>query len=93
MHRNSNQGLRYVGNARNGVDTPMSLQGHVSPMMLLPFDGSGMPVTSSDIQRSGPVPMSTLASALASATPDNQRLVCSLSFVFERPATSLDVKS
>lgn len=90
MHLNSNQGLRYVGNARNGVDTPMSLQGHVSPMMPLPFDyGSGMPVTSSDIQRSGPVPMSTLASA----TPDNQRLVCSLSFVFERPATSLDVKS
>ncbi|KAK9943707.1 hypothetical protein M0R45_009308 [Rubus argutus] len=75
MHRNSNQGLRYVGNARNGVDSPMSLQGHVSPMMSLPFDGLGMPVTSSDIQHSAPVPMSTLASALASATPDNQRLM------------------
>ncbi|XP_062023472.1 polyadenylate-binding protein 3 [Rosa rugosa] len=71
MHRNSNQGLRYMGNARNGVESPVSPQGLVSPMMPLPFDGSGMPVTSSDIQRSGPVPMSTLASA----TPENQRLM------------------
>ena len=51
-------------------------QGLMGPVMPLPFDVSGMPVSPMDIQRTGPVPMSTLASALASTTPDNQRLVC-----------------
>ena len=49
-------------------------QGLVGPMMPLPFDGS-VPVSPADIQRPAPVPMSALASALASATPENQRLV------------------
>ena len=50
---------------------PQALMG---PMMPLPFDVSASPTA--DIQRSGPVPMSTLASALASATPETQRMVC-----------------
>ncbi|XP_050367028.1 polyadenylate-binding protein 3 [Argentina anserina] len=74
MHRNSNQGVRYLGNARNGVDSAASPQGLASPMMPLPFDGS-VPVRSNDVQRTGPVPMSKLASALASATPEHQRLM------------------
>uniref|UniRef100_A0A5B6YTE2 Polyadenylate-binding protein n=1 Tax=Davidia involucrata TaxID=16924 RepID=A0A5B6YTE2_DAVIN len=75
MHRNSNQGFRYVANARNGMDPSMVPQRLVGQMMPLPFDVSGMPATPSDVQRSGPVPMSTLASALASATPENQRMM------------------
>lgn len=50
-------------------------QGLMAPMMALPYDVSGMSTTPSDVQRPGPVTMSTLASALASATPENQRLV------------------
>ncbi|KAB2635334.1 polyadenylate-binding protein 3 [Pyrus ussuriensis x Pyrus communis] len=75
LHRHSNQGLRYMGNARNGVDPSLAPQGLVGPMMPLPLDGAGLPVTRNDIHRSGPLPMSTLASALASATPENQRLM------------------
>ncbi|KAK9271471.1 hypothetical protein L1049_027062 [Liquidambar formosana] len=75
MHRNSNQGFRYMANARNGLDTSMVPQGLVGPMMPLPFDVSGMPVTPMDTQRPGPVPISTLASALASATPENQHIM------------------
>ncbi|XAR48631.1 hypothetical protein NMG60_11031511 [Bertholletia excelsa] len=67
MHRNSNQNLRYV--ARNGMDGSVVPQGLMSPMMPLPFDVSG------DLRHHRPVPMSTLASALASATPENQRLM------------------
>lgn len=75
LHRNSNQSYRYMANGRNGVDPSMVPQGLMGPVMPLPFDVSGMPVSPMDIQRTGPVPMSTLASALASTTPDNQRLM------------------
>ncbi|KAG7942890.1 hypothetical protein I3843_15G010400 [Carya illinoinensis] len=73
MHRNSHQGPRYMGNSRNGMDTSVVPQGVVGPVMPVPFDGSGMPVTSIDIQRPGRVHISALLSALASATPENQR--------------------
>ncbi|XP_028763917.1 polyadenylate-binding protein 3 [Neltuma alba] len=74
MHRNSNQGFRYVSNTRNGVDPSIVPQGVVSPMMPLPFDGSG--VTSAPIDNLRPGALSTtLASALASATPENQRMM------------------
>ncbi|XP_058188845.1 polyadenylate-binding protein 3-like [Rhododendron vialii] len=75
IHRNSNQGFRYVANSRNGMNHSMVPQGLMGPMMPLPYDVSGMSTTPSDVQRPGPVTMSTLASALASATPENQRLM------------------
>lgn len=75
LHRNSNQGFRYVGNSRNSMDPSAVAQGVVGPVMPLPFDGSAMPATPIDIQRPGPMPISALASALASASPENQRLM------------------
>lgn len=45
------------------------------PIMPVPFDASGMPMNPIDIHQHGTVTMSTLASALASATPENQRLM------------------
>ncbi|XP_024033011.1 polyadenylate-binding protein 3 [Morus notabilis] len=71
--RNSNQGVRYMQNGRNGMDPSLISHGRLNPMTLR-FDGS-VPVSPVDVQRPGPVPMSTLASALASATPENQRLM------------------
>ncbi|RVW94817.1 Polyadenylate-binding protein 5 [Vitis vinifera] len=66
-------GVRRGGNSQQmPASATASLMG---PVMPLPFDVSGMPVSPMDIQRTGPVPMSTLASALASTTPDNQRLM------------------
>ncbi|KAH7849039.1 hypothetical protein Vadar_012069 [Vaccinium darrowii] len=65
MHRNSNQAARYVANGRNVMDSSMVPQGLMSPVMPSPYD----------VQRNGPVPMSTLASTLASATPENQRMM------------------
>nr|KYP62044.1 Polyadenylate-binding protein 3 [Cajanus cajan] len=51
LYRNSNQGFRYIGNGRNGMD---------------PYVPQGL--------RHGAL-SNTLASALASATPENQRLM------------------
>ncbi|KAJ9146062.1 hypothetical protein P3X46_028377 [Hevea brasiliensis] len=67
LHRNNNQGLRYMGNARNGIDSSSVPQGLVGPVMPLPIEVSGNPI---DIQQ--PVTISTLASALASASPDTR---------------------
>ncbi|KAK7357157.1 hypothetical protein VNO80_16440 [Phaseolus coccineus] len=61
LHRNSNQGFRYMSNGRNGPTT-------------MHFDGSGINAAPNDGQRSGAV-SNTLASALASATPENQRMM------------------
>jgi len=58
------------------MDPSVGAQGLVSPMMPMPMDASGMPMTAADIARSGPVSMSTLASALAAASPESQRMVC-----------------
>ncbi|KAJ9166859.1 hypothetical protein P3X46_021555 [Hevea brasiliensis] len=62
LHMGNNPG--YMGNARNGIDSFSVPQGLVGPMMPLPFGVSGNPI---DIQQ--PVIISTLASALASASP------------------------
>ncbi|KAL5564274.1 hypothetical protein UlMin_027438 [Ulmus minor] len=50
LHRNSNQGGRYMSNRRNGVDSFAVPQGLA--MMQLPFDGS-MPVSPLDVLRTG----------------------------------------
>lgn len=50
-------------------------QGLMSPMMPLALDVSGNPVAPMDAPRPQPIPITALASALASATPENQRVV------------------
>ncbi|XP_045809594.1 polyadenylate-binding protein 3-like [Trifolium pratense] len=71
MHRNSNQGFRYMANNRNGMDPSGVPQGLAGPMLPMTFDGSGV-TTPIDNQRPG---STSLASALASATPENQRMM------------------
>ncbi|CAJ1976880.1 unnamed protein product [Sphenostylis stenocarpa] len=61
LNRNSNQGYRYMSNGRN------------IPNMHMHFDGSGI-ATPNNIQHAGTL-STTLASALASATPENQRMM------------------
>ncbi|XP_019053791.1 PREDICTED: polyadenylate-binding protein 3 isoform X1 [Nelumbo nucifera] len=75
IQRNANQSFRFMPNARNGVEPSMVPQGLMGPMMPLPLDVSGMPVSPMDVSRPGPVPITTLASALASASPEHQRLM------------------
>ncbi|KAK4428385.1 Polyadenylate-binding protein 5 [Sesamum alatum] len=69
QQRNSNQGFnRYMGNQRNGVNP-----GRMGPM---PLNSSAVPGTTSlEMPLSVPLSRSTLASALASATPENQRMM------------------
>ncbi|KAK4253049.1 hypothetical protein QN277_010880 [Acacia crassicarpa] len=75
LQRNSNQGFRYMGNNRNSMDPSMVLQGLVNPMTPLPFDASSG-VTSAPVDNLRPGSLSTtLASALASASPENQRMM------------------
>ncbi|KAH9331910.1 hypothetical protein KI387_004018, partial [Taxus chinensis] len=73
LQRNANHGLRYMHNTRNGPDPslmPPSLMGGMMPM---PLDVSGIPVGNAETTRPQPVPITALASALASASPDQQR--------------------
>lgn len=72
-----NQGFnRYMPNARNGINPSMVPQGLMGPMMPLPLDASS-PTSGASLDGpiSLPLPRPTLASALASATPENQRMV------------------
>lgn len=77
LHRNTNQGLRYMGNVRNGVDPSTVPQSMVGPIMPLPYEVSRMPVNPIEVQRTNPVPISTLISALASASPKERNEACS----------------
>ncbi|KAI3465422.1 hypothetical protein Pfo_022085 [Paulownia fortunei] len=73
---NSNQGLsRYIASARNGVNPSMVPQGLMGPIVPLPLDASAVPGGSLEIPLSVPLSRSTLASALASASPENQRMM------------------
>ncbi|XP_021285171.1 polyadenylate-binding protein 3 isoform X1 [Herrania umbratica] len=69
LHRNNNQGFRYMGNARDIVDPSTVTQSIVGPVMELPFEVSRMPVNPIDVQQPNRVPISTLISDLASASP------------------------
>ncbi|CAN6455965.1 unnamed protein product [Victoria cruziana] len=75
IQRNANQGFRYLQNARNGVDTQMIPQGFMGPMIPMPLDASGMPLSPMEAPRPQPVPITTLASALASASPEHRRMM------------------
>ena len=75
IQQNANQGFRYMQNSRNGVDPMMSPQGLMGSMMPMPLDASGIHITSVDAVHPSPIPIMTLASALASESPERQRLV------------------
>ncbi|KAK2354869.1 polyadenylate-binding protein [Trifolium repens] len=71
MHRNSNQGFRYMANNRNGMDLSGVPHGLAGPVFPMTFDGSGV-TAPIDNQCPG---STSLASTLAYATPENQRMV------------------
>ncbi|KAG6602210.1 Polyadenylate-binding protein 5, partial [Cucurbita argyrosperma subsp. sororia] len=77
--RGTGQGFSYMNNVRNGLKPPVLPpvlpQAVVGPVMPLTFDTSGVSSSPIDVQRSRVVPSSTLASALASASPENQRVM------------------
>ncbi|GAU13282.1 hypothetical protein TSUD_42360, partial [Trifolium subterraneum] len=72
-HRNSNQGFRYVAKNRNGRHSSGVPRGLAGPMLPMTSDGSGV-TAPIDNQHPG---STSLASALASATPENQRMMLS----------------
>lgn len=66
-----------MANRRNALEPTMGPRGLVGPMMPRPLNvAGGVPMGAMDVQRPGPIPMQTLASALASASPEDQRVVC-----------------
>lgn len=64
---------RYPPGGRNMPEVPMP--GVAGGMLSVPYDMSGMPLR--DASMAQPIPIGALASALANATPDHQRTVCS----------------
>ena len=49
-----------------------------APIMPLPFEFSRMPVNPIEVQRPNPVPISTLISALTSASPKERNEACNI---------------
>ncbi|PPS15764.1 hypothetical protein GOBAR_AA04814 [Gossypium barbadense] len=82
LHRNNNEGLGYMGNARDGVDQSTVTQSVVGPVLPLPYGVSRMPVNSVEVQRPNPVHISTLISALASASPRERNKACSILSIY-----------
>lgn len=67
---------RFNANGRNGM-YPSIPNGMMGSTMPAPFDAASATTTPPlDIQRSNPVPPSTLASSLAFASPEDQHEVC-----------------
>lgn len=60
------------GPGRNMSDVPMPGVG--GGMLSVPYDMSGMPLRDAGVPQ--PIPIGTLATALANATPEQQRTVC-----------------
>ena len=83
LHRNNNQGFRYMGNGRDVVDPSTVPQSIVGPVMPLPFEVSRMPVNPIEVQRPNPVPISTLISALASASPKERNEACNIPPIYD----------
>lgn len=73
VQRNDSPRFRYMQNVRNIIDPTMFSQGPMAPVM--PLNVNGMPVVPTEAARSPSLPISMLASALASASPENQRVV------------------
>ncbi|PIN04410.1 Polyadenylate-binding protein (RRM superfamily) [Handroanthus impetiginosus] len=72
QQQNSNQVLsRYMTNGRNGVNPSMVPQGLMGPILPMSLDASAVPGASLSL----PLYRSTLASTLASASPEKRRLM------------------
>lgn len=67
-----------MGNTRNGTDSSVAQHGFGGPVMPASFEASGMPIAPSHAQPTTPVLISTLTTALASATPENCMMVSTL---------------
>jgi hypothetical protein len=79
LPRGGNRNYRFTPNARNTPDASVPPQG-IMGAMLPPLDIGGVPVPNADTGVPQPLPTSALASALASAPPEQQRAVCFSTF-------------
>jgi polyadenylate-binding protein len=73
IQRGGNRNFRYTPNARNTPDASVPPQGIMSAMLPVPLEIGGVPVANADTGVLQPLPISALASALASAPPEQQR--------------------
>lgn len=81
LQRGGNRNFRYTPNARNTPDASVPPQG-IMGAMIPPLDIGGVPVPNADTGVPQPLPTSALASALASAPPEQQRAVSFLTCIF-----------
>jgi polyadenylate-binding protein len=72
IQRGGNRNYRYTPNARNTPDATVP-QGMMGAMLPVPLEIGGVPALSADAGNIQPLPISALASALASAPPEQQR--------------------
>lgn len=73
--RTGNRGFRYMPNARNTSGAAVSPQGLMGNALQVPLEMGGIPVPVAETNVPQPIPISALASALASAPPEQQRLM------------------
>ncbi|KAG0588126.1 hypothetical protein M758_2G148500 [Ceratodon purpureus] len=73
IQRGGNRNFRYTPNARNTPDAAVPPQGIMGAMLPVPLEIAGVPVANADPGVLQPLPISALASALASAPPEQQR--------------------
>jgi polyadenylate-binding protein len=73
IQRGGNRNFRYTPNARNTPDAAVPPQGIMGTMLPVPLEIGGVPVANADSGVLQPLPISALASALASAPPEQQR--------------------
>ncbi|KAL2613618.1 hypothetical protein R1flu_025310 [Riccia fluitans] len=73
LPRGGGRQFRYSPNARNTPDAAVPPQGIMGSMLPVPLEMGGVPVPTADSTVPQPLPISALASALASAPPEQQR--------------------
>jgi polyadenylate-binding protein len=74
IQRGGNRNFRYIPNARNTPDVAVPPQGIINTMLPVPLEIGVAPAANADPGvPQQPLPISALASALASAPPDQQR--------------------